>query len=397
MFVSRLHTRPAADTDWQQVALGASPVESAGLDVMRHMANAPVLQLARGYPDPSVRPDGRIAAAMARASRRPEAWSAPPQEGLPELRAWFATEIGVAPDEAIISPGAQGAISATMRALLPSGSPVLFSLPTYPGAMAVARSAGLIPIPVPCDEHGVRPELLERAFATTGSRLLYLQPTFVNPSGLVLASERRTPVLEIAAAAGAFVLEDDWARWLGHGPPPPPPLIRDDMNGHVITVTSLTKVAAPSLRIGAILARGPVLHRIAAMRHVDDFFVSRPLQEAAVELVTSAGWQAHLRAFASVLRQRSEALSKSVTKLLPDCSFMPPAGGMSLWVALPRGVDESVVVDRALALGVAVNPGRLFGIGESDIPHLRLSFAAIDTGAIEVAVRRLTGAIESVR
>jgi len=145
-----------------------------------------------------------------------------PQEGLPELRSWFASEIGVDQDEVLISPGCQAAMSGTMRALGPSGSPVVFSVPTYPGALAVARSAGLTPAPVPCDSDGVRPELLQRAFQTTGARLLYLQPTFCNPDGHVLGAHRRAEVLEAAAEAGAFILEDDWARWLGHGPTPLP-------------------------------------------------------------------------------------------------------------------------------------------------------------------------------
>ena len=392
-FVARSLRRPTADTGWQQVTLGASPVDASGLDLLVRLRDHDALQLAFGYPDPSIRPDGRIAAAMARAARRPGAWSAPPQEGVADLRTWFASEIGVEQDEVLISPGCQGAMSATMRALVPSGSPVLFSVPTYPGALAVARSAGLTPVPVPCDTDGVRPDLLQRAFETTGARLVYLQPTFANPDGSVLATHRRAEVLDAAAAAGAFILEDDWARWLGHGPTPPPPLIRDDVDGHVVTVTSLTKAAAPSLRVGAIAARGPVLQRIAAMRLVDSFFVPRPLQETAVELVTSAGWQAHLRSLSAMLRQRFEMLAASVVKHLPECTFPRPAGGICLWLRLPRGADDHGVVERGLAHGVAASPGRFFVIGEPEHPHLRLSFAAIDSVSIHEAVRRLARAL----
>jgi DNA-binding transcriptional MocR family regulator len=393
-FVARPSLKPVADTDWQQVALGASPVQPAGLDFLHRMRDLDVLQMASGYADSSVRPDGRIAAAMARAARRPDAWSAPPLIGVPELRSWFASEIGVHQDDVIISPGCQGALSATMRALVPSGSPVLFAVPTYPGALAVARSAGLTPVPVPCDVDGVRPDLLERAFQSSGARVLYLQPTFANPEGNVLAAHRRGEVLEVVTAAGAFILEDDWARWLGHGPTPPPPLIRDDDNGHVITMVSLTKASAPSLRVGAIAARGAVLQRIAAMRLVDDFFVSRPLQEASVDLVTSTGWQTHLRSFSALLRLRCQVLCSSLVKRMPQCAFELPAGGVCLWLRLPKGTDEARVVERALAHGVAVSPGSIYAIGESEHPHVRLSFVAIDTSSIDEAVRRLSEAVE---
>ena len=392
-FVSRPTSRPSADTAWQQVTLGASPVDTAGLDLMVRLSETDALQLASGRTEPAIRPDGRIAAAMARAARRPNVWAAPPQEGLPELRAWFASETGVDQDDVFISPGGQGAMSSTMRALLPSASPVLFAVPTYPGALAVARSAGLIPVPVPTDSDGVRPDLLARAFATTSAKLLYLQPTFANPDGGVLAQHRRQEVLETASAAGAFILEDDWARWLSHHPPAPPPLIRDDVDGHVVTVSSLPKPAAASLRVGAIMARGPVLQRIAAMRLVDDFYVCRPLQEAAIDLVTSAGWQAHLRSLSATLRHRAGVLAAAVATHMPACTFQVPAGGMCMWLRLPRHTQEDAVVDLALASGVAVTPGRLFVIGEPEHPRLRLSFAAIDAHEIDEAVRRLAEAV----
>jgi DNA-binding transcriptional MocR family regulator len=348
-----------------------------------------------GYLDASLRPDGRIAAALARSARRPQAWSLPPPEGIPELRAWFASEIGVEREDVIVSSGIQGAISATMRALLPAGSPVLFVVPTYPGALAAARSAGLVPVPVPCDGMGVIPALLERAFARTNARLAYLQPTFANPDGQCLSANRRAEILRIANRAGAFLLEDDWARWLSHGPLAPPPLIRDDAHGHVITLTSLTKVGAPSLRVGAIAARGPVLRRIASMRLVDEFFVSRPLQDASVEFVTSAGWRSHLRLLSEELRERASTLAAAVVKHIPACSFDLPKGGNSLWVRLPAGMDDKVIAEEALAQGVAVSPGSAYTISEQQDRNLRLSFVSISTSSIDEAVRRLSLAVSN--
>lgn len=116
-----------------------------------------------------------------------------------------------------------------------------------------------------------------------------------------MTSQRKIPagtrlVLSAAATAGAFVIEDDFARWLPHAGHPPPPLLAGDDDGRVVYLTSLTKAASPSPRIGAVIARGPVADRLRALRAVDDLFVARPLQEAALELVRpswsppSAGW-----------------------------------------------------------------------------------------------------------
>ena len=111
----------------------------------------------------------------------------------------------------------------------------------------------------------------------------------------MLAGPRREAVLAAAAAAGAFVIEDDCGRWLAHGQRPPPTLLADDGDGRVVFLTSLTKAASPSLRIGALIARGPVAARLAALRVVDDMFVPRPVQEAALDLVSGAAWDRHLR------------------------------------------------------------------------------------------------------
>jgi DNA-binding transcriptional MocR family regulator len=384
------------DTDWQQVALGASPVHASGLDTLFQLAGRPGFQLGAGYLDADLRADARLAAAASRAARRPDAWASAPIVGIPELRSWFGRQIGADRDEVLITPGSQGALSAAFRALLPAGNPVLFATPTYPGALAVARSAGLVPVPVPTDRDGIRPELLERAIGSTGARVLFVQPAYANPDGSVLSHTRRREVLDICARAGAFIIEDDFARWLGHGSVPPAPLWRDDDRGRVITVCSLTKILAPSLRIGAVIARGPVMGRIAAMRMVDDSFVPKPLQHTAVELVTGPGWTAQLRTVSAALRDRAAALAAALARELPECSFENPRGGISLWLRLPRGTDDLAVATRAGRLGVGVMPGRFYTIGEQEAPHLRLCFAGLPAADVCPAVGLLAEAVRAV-
>lgn len=139
----------------------------------------------------------------------------PPLEGAPELRSWFAREIGgpggtLTAAEVLITAGGQSAITTARRALAPPGAPVLVESPTYPGVLAVARASGLrpVPVPVPADADGVRPELLSDAFRATGARVLLCQPLLQNPTGAVLAEDRRGRVPAAAGAAGAFIVED---------------------------------------------------------------------------------------------------------------------------------------------------------------------------------------------
>ena len=129
----------------------------------------------------------------------------------------------------------------------------------------------------------------------------------------MLAPERRAQVLEIAVAAGAFIVEDEAFRDLTlEGPEPPPPLLHGDADGHVVHLRSLSKPAAPGLRVSCLVARGPAAARLRAARMVDGTLVPGPLQEAAVELVTAPGWRRHLTRTRAVLRERRDALLAAV-------------------------------------------------------------------------------------
>jgi DNA-binding transcriptional MocR family regulator len=297
----------------------------------------------------------------------------------------------VTPDDVLVTAGGQSGLSMAFRAIAAPGSPILVESPTYPGAIAAARAAGLRPTPVPLDADGVRPDLLADAFAMTGARLFYCQPTFHNPTGAVLASARRRQIVDVARAAGAFVIEDDFARFLGHGGPLPRPLVADDRDGTVVYLTSLTKPAAPSLRIGALVARGPVMERLRALRLVDDFFVSRPLQEAAVELISAPSWNRHVRALATALRERCAHLAAAIARKHPDWTLARmPAGGLHLWIQLPSGTDETTIANAAREKGVIVRAGRRYFATEPPAPCLRLAFAATsDLAGLTEAVRRL--------
>jgi DNA-binding transcriptional MocR family regulator len=392
--------RPAPespDLSWQTLALGDRTVDATSVAFLLQTEPAGAVSLAGGYPHPALLPNRALGAALARAGRRPDASERPPPAGIPALRAWFARSLGaaVAPDDVLITGGAQAALSAAFRAIVPSGAPVLLESPTYIGAIAVARAARLRTVPVPTDEHGVQPDLLAAAFAATGARLFYCQPTFHNPTGTVLANQRRAQVLAAAREAGAFVIEDDFARWLSHERPAPPPLLTDDTDGRVVHIASLTKATSPNLRVGALIARGPVAERLRALRLVDDFFVPRLLQEAALELVSAPAWRAHLTRLAAALAERRAALLAALAEQLPDATVSrSPAGGLHLWVRLPDQVDDLTLAAQARAAGVLVSPGRPYFSAEPPAAYLRLSFAAVrDAGELRQGAHRLATAL----
>ncbi|MDT9692945.1 PLP-dependent aminotransferase family protein [Streptomyces sp. P9(2023)] len=406
----RERTAVAGDTSWQEVALSADTatelvprsVDASGVLVTLSAPPPGVIEFNGGYLHPSLQPERAMAAALARAGRRPGAWGRPPTDGLPELREWFARDIGgtVTAADVLVTAGGQPAIATALRALAPPGTPVLVESPTYPGMLAVARAAGLRPVPVPADADGVRPELLEAAFRATGARVFVCQPLFQNPTGAVLDAGRRSAVLRIARAAGAFVVEDDFARGLVHedAGPLPAPLAAEDPDGVVVHVRSLTKPTSPSLRVGALAAHGPVLERLRAIHVVDTFFVPRPLQETALELVGSPAWSRHLRAVSQELKSRRSTMTGALALHLPELDLPHiPSGGYQLWLRLPDTLPEAALLAGALRAGVAVAPGRPYFSAEPPAGHIRLSFAGV-AGPTEIAegVRRLRTAVDEL-
>jgi DNA-binding transcriptional MocR family regulator len=392
-----------ADLSWQAGTLGDRRISAEGLSPLFDVPQSEgVISLATGYLHPSLMPTRILAGAWARAARLPDAFERAPAEGLSGLRAWFVRTAtpgaGIEPRDALITPGGQSAITAAVRALIPAGESLLVESPTYPGVLAIAQAAGVRPVPVPTDSAGISPAQLADAFERTRARAVYLQPTFANPTGAVLASERRQQVLAAARAANAFVIEDDFARWLSHGSRMAPPLITDDLDGHVVYITSLTKATAPSLRIGVIISRGAVTERLKVLRVVDDMFVPRPAQEAALELVTSRGWDRHLRSLSEALALRADAMMLGIRRHLPTLEVTArPSGGMHVWVALPPELDDLAVSAAARRAGVLVNPGRSFFPAEPPGPHLRLTFAAAaDSAQLDTGLERLGTAIRSL-
>jgi DNA-binding transcriptional MocR family regulator len=396
-FVAERRERPAAaDHGWQAVVLGPRPPVLEEFHDVFAPPRPDVIPLGSGYLDAEAQPVGALSSAIARAARRPGAWDRVPTEGIDALRAWFARQLGDATaDDVLIVPGGQAALSTVFRSLAAPGAPVLVESPAHLGTLAVLRAQRLRAVPVPTDADGVRPDLLEAAFEASGARVFACQPTYANPTGATLSPERRAAVLDVARRAGAFVVEDDAARDLAIEGTPPPPLAAHD-DGHVVYVRSLTKPAAPGLRVAGVCARGPVKVRLGAQGVVDDLFVAGPMQEAALELVSSPAWPRHLRALRGVLRARRDAAVSAVRAHLPEVELaLVPKGGFVLWLRLPGTLDEVAFARACAQRAVQVNPGRAWFPAAAERGFVRLSYAAASGDTLREGIARMGEVLET--
>ncbi|MCA9628046.1 MAG: PLP-dependent aminotransferase family protein [Myxococcales bacterium] len=384
------------DLSWQSLVLGPAP-PAAALHALVSDAAPGSIQLASGYADPSLLPVKELSRAARRALNSGSGWDRAPLSGMSELRRWFAVNVGPdhAEEDVLVVQGGQAAIHTVFRALTRPGGSLLVESPTYLGALEVARALGVDVVPVPSDSQGVIPEFLERAFEQSRAPAFYCQPLHQNPTGAVLAAERRDAVLEIAQRHTAFVIEDDYARGLTYEGSPPSTLA-SQAPGQVVYIRSLTKCLAASLRVAAICGKGPVLERVAKARVLEDFFVPRLLQETALGLVTSAAFDRHLARLRRALSERMQCLLEALAARLPGFSLVvPPSGGFNAWLELPPGESAAVLCERAARVGVRINDGAPWFPAEPTGQFARISVAGATPQEIRLGVERLALAAQA--
>jgi DNA-binding transcriptional MocR family regulator len=313
--------------------------------------------------------------------------------GLPALREAIATHLGelglpTTFDQVIVTSGCQQAIDLIARQLCGPDGSVIIENPTYPGAIDAFRAAGSRLIPVPVDRDGAAVDLIRLHAERRPAQLAYLVPTFQNPTGTVMASERRRAVAELADEVGLRVVEDLTPMYLTLGEVPPAPIATHDVGDRVITLGSLSKVAWGGLRIGWIRGARAVIQRIAPAKAELDYGSSLLSQAVAVRLFSrldelAADAQAqtaqHLEVIETALRQR-----------LPDWTWARPAGGPCLWVRLPAG-DAMAFAQVAAEFGVIVRPGPALSVDGSFRDRIRLAFGH-DPATLREAVDRLAAA-----
>jgi len=401
-FVRAVRVARPNDYGWQTAALGSpthrSPRSAAAL---RTVPND-VVALHSGYPDRELLPERLVRGAFTRAARGSAAVTRPPAAGLPELQAWFATELGAAapvgvsapaPGDAVVLPGSQSGLSTAFRALVGAGRPLLVESPTYWGALLAAAQSGVRVVPVPSGADGPDPDALARAFERTGASAFYAQPSFANPTGARWSSDLADRVLDTVRRYGAFLIEDDWAHDFGIDADPAPVAARDD-GGHVVYLRSLTKSVSPAVRVAGIIARGPARERILSDARAESLYVSGLLQAVALDVVTQPAWRTHLRGLRHQLAARRDLLAASLREHAPTAHLEAvPRGGLNLWVRVPDDTDLARLVLDCEDLGVVVDPGDEWFPAEPTGPHLRLNYAGPDPGSFPDGARAIGRAL----
>jgi 2-aminoadipate transaminase len=317
-------------------------------------------------------------------------------EGNPDLRAAIAARLtarGLATgaDEILVTSGSQQALTLAATVLLEPGDVVLAEEPSYLAALQAFALAGAVVVPVACDDEGLDPDAVAAAAAEHRPRLLYTIPTFQNPTGRSLGTERRRALAAVAERHGFWLIEDDpYGELRYRGEPLPSLATMPGAEDRTLALSTLSKVAAPGLRIGWVRTPPALRASLVVAKQAADLHSSTIDQAAAAHWLSAVDLDAHVAGLRAAYGERRDALLDGLAAALPPGStHNRPDGGMFVWARLPDGWDAEALLRRALERAVAFVPGYPFFAGEPDRATLRLSFTTHAPSEIAEGLARL--------
>jgi len=392
-------------TPWRLAARTARMNPSAIREILKLTERPGILSLAGGLPSADTFPVEAVREAASRVLREAprEALQYAASEGFAPLREWVAEQMarqGVAASAAhvLITTGSQQGLDLVGKVLIDSGSTVAVESPTYLGALQAFVAYEPAFVAVEGDEGGPLPQALARA---AGARFLYALPNFQNPSGRTIDADRRAELARAAEAVGVPIVEDNPYGDLWYDAPPPAP-IASHWRAGTVYLGSFSKVLAPGLRLGYLVAPPAIFAKLVQAKQAADLHTPGFNQRIVHEIVRGGFLDAHVPTIRARYRVQRDAMAAALRAHLPSegelaCRWRMPGGGMFFWVELPESVDSEALLAKAIERGVAFVPGAPFFAGAPRRNTMRLSFVTLGAEAIERGVAAIAAALRDLR
>ena len=305
----------------------------------------------------------------------------------------------ISPDEIFLTAGASQAIDHATTLFTSTGDTVFVEEPTYYLIQSIFEDHGLNVVGVPTDAHGLRTDALEAMLDSPTMprpRMLYIIPTYQNPSGSVLSADRRRKLVELAQRHNFLVIADEVYHLLHYGNPPPPPIAFFDNShdGCVISLGSFSKILGPGLRTGWLHARPAIVQRFASagltisgggLNHFTSTLVHAVLEHGML--------QDNIVRLCRTYSQRVTTMTEALRKHLGDAvEFTPPGGGYFFWLTFTDGTNTDDLLSIAQECGVNYRPGTAFSASGAFTNAIRLAFALYEPDDLTEGIRRLAAA-----
>jgi 2-aminoadipate transaminase len=362
-----------------------------------------IISFAGGLPSPKTFPVAEFEAACAKVLKDdPQgALQYAASEGFGPLREQVAAMLpwNVDPARVLITTGSQQGLDLVAKVLVDADSKILVESPTYLGAVMAFIPMEPQVVSVASDEHGVIiDDLAQKA---DGARFLYVLPNFQNPTGRTMSEARRAALSALATERKLPLIEDNPYGDLWFDTPPPAPLTARNPDG-CIYLGSFSKVLAPGLRLGFVVAPQAVYPKLLQAKQAADLHSPGFNQRMIAEVMKDGFLDRHVPTIRALYKAQRDAMLEALAQHFPDSQSQPdqsltwntPAGGMFLWASLPKGMRAVDLLPFAVDKGVAFVPGAPFYADHGDERTLRLSFVTPSVEEIHRGVAALAAAIK---
>lgn len=331
----------------------------------------------------------------------PRHFAAQPQGGYRPLQEVIAAYLNsaralrCAPEQIIITAGAQGALRLALDVLLDEGDPVWMECPGYMSAVAAIYAAGGRLVSVPVDWEGIDVEIGARL--ASEARLAYVTPSHQFPTGVTMSLDRRFKLLQWAERTGGWIIEDDYDSEYRYSGPPLAALQGLDSGGHVLYIGTFSKVLFPSLRLGYLVVPADLIDVFHAARWTADQHPPLLQQIVVADFMIEGHFTRHIRRMRAHYMEKRNALITAADDLLGDrLSFEATDAGLHVTGWLPDGVSDTEASDRAREHGIAALPVSRLSLEPSSRPGLVLGFGNVPLEAIRPGIEKLTEALAHI-
>lgn len=365
-----------------------------------------ITSFAGGNPDPSYFPWQEIekAAELAIANDWQRALQYSITEGNVELRQLLRgrmAEIGVETplEELIITSGSQQGLDLAAKIFLDPGDKVIVESPTYMGAVNAFKYYQPQFLEVEMDEGGMRLDSLEQVLqANPEAKFIYTIPDFQNPTGLVLAAERRPLLVELAEKYDVMIVEDNPYFYLRFSGQQIPPVKAFDKYGRVIYLGSVSKILCPALRVGWIVASDEVVQSAVYLKQAADLHTNEIAQRIVARYLENFDLDAHIAEMCRAYKEKKDLMVKGIEQLFPkSIAYTVPEGGLFLWLTFPEGCDTQAIFEQAYRQEkVIFVPGDTFYPYGGHANTARMSFATVTPEQIESGMERLARLLNTI-
>ena len=373
---------------------------SAIRDIVKKISQRPeVISFAGGLPSPATFPVDNIRAAydavLTREGKSALQYSA--TDGYAPLRGWIADTLStngarIAPEQVMMVSGSQQGLDLLGKVLINEGDLVIVETPTYVGALHAMGIYGPRFVSIPMDEEGLVPSALPdvmKRCAGGRASFLYTIPTFQNPTGRTLSHARRVALVEEAARQKLLVVDDDPYRLLDHAGTTYQTLLSMRPEA-VVHLGSFSKILAPGIRLGYIVAPLPLAQKLEQAKQGADLHTSTLTQMMAYEIIKDGFLDTHLVGSRKIYAAQCAAMLEAMQDHFPrGATWTKPTGGMFVWATLPQGIDAAHMLDAALKENVGYVPGGPFFAEAPSANTLRLSFATVTPEKMREGIARL--------